>query len=213
MKVLNLYAGIGGNRKLWTDVDVTSVENDAAIADAYSRFYPNDKVIVGDAHQYLLDHYKEFDFIWTSPPCQTHSRTNYFLNARGVVRYPDMKLYQEIIFLATFCKVPYCVENVKGYYQPLIKPIEIARHYLWTNFSVSKFDAPKITIGKMCGPNQTQRRKSIEMVTTERYGIELLEMPLKNKQQVVRNMVDPELALHVLNSAMKKKQILQPQLF
>lgn len=29
MKVLNLYAGIGGNRKLWdevTDVDVTAVE-------------------------------------------------------------------------------------------------------------------------------------------------------------------------------------------
>jgi len=27
-KVLNLYAGIGGNRKLWTDVDVTAVEWD-----------------------------------------------------------------------------------------------------------------------------------------------------------------------------------------
>ena len=26
LKVLNLYAGIGGNRKLWTNVDVTAVE-------------------------------------------------------------------------------------------------------------------------------------------------------------------------------------------
>ena len=26
MKILNLYAGIGGNRKLWGDVDVVAVE-------------------------------------------------------------------------------------------------------------------------------------------------------------------------------------------
>ena len=41
---------------------------------------PDNTVIVADAHQYLLDHYSEFDFIWTSPPCQTHSRANYFIN-------------------------------------------------------------------------------------------------------------------------------------
>ena len=28
MKVLNLYCGIGGNRKLWEDVEVTAVELD-----------------------------------------------------------------------------------------------------------------------------------------------------------------------------------------
>lgn len=64
LKILNLYAGIGGNRKLWgDDHEVTAVENVQAIADIYAQLFPNDTVIVGDAHQYLLDHHKEFDFI------------------------------------------------------------------------------------------------------------------------------------------------------
>lgn len=82
MKILNLYAGIGGNRKLWGDEhDITAVEFDERIAAIYQDLYPNDTVIVGDAHQYLLDHYSEFDFIGASPPCPTHSVTNHFLNA------------------------------------------------------------------------------------------------------------------------------------
>jgi hypothetical protein len=100
MKILNLYAGIGGNRRLWGDEhEITSVENFDPAADVYAHFYPNDTLIRGDAHQYLLDHYSEFDFIWASPPCPTHSILNLPLHANGVIRYPDMKLYQEIIFL------------------------------------------------------------------------------------------------------------------
>jgi len=70
IKILNLYAGIGGNRKLWPDqeIEVTAIENNKSIAKIYKDFFPNDTVIVGDAHQYLLEHYKEFDFIWSSPP-------------------------------------------------------------------------------------------------------------------------------------------------
>ena len=74
MKVLNLYACLGGNRFLWEDFEVTAVELDPELARMYQERFPNDKVIVADAHQYLLDHYKEFDFIWSSPPCPTHSR-------------------------------------------------------------------------------------------------------------------------------------------
>ena len=73
MKILNLYAGIGGNRKLWRDVDVTAVENDLQIANVYMDFFPDDTMVVGDAHQYLIDNFYKFDFIWSSPPCQTHS--------------------------------------------------------------------------------------------------------------------------------------------
>ncbi len=98
MKILNLYAGIGGNRKLWgNEHEVVAVENNNQIAEAYKTFYPNDKVIVDDAHQFLLDNFKDFDLIWSSPPCQTHSNTNWFLHGQGIIRYPEMSLYEGII--------------------------------------------------------------------------------------------------------------------
>jgi DNA (cytosine-5)-methyltransferase 1 len=102
-KILNLYACLGGNRYKWDEVaeiEVTAVELDPELAKLYQERFPNDKVIIADAHQYLLDHYKEFDFIWTSPPCPTHSRlVNTNKNRDNVTnKYPDMKLYEEIIF-------------------------------------------------------------------------------------------------------------------
>ncbi len=123
MKILNLYSGIGGNRKLWGDEhEITAIENNEKIAKIYQDFFPKDKVIITDAHQYLLEHYKEFDFIWSSPPCPTHSVCCHFLKGQGIVRYPDMKLYEEILLLNHFFKGKWVVENVKPYYEPLIKP-------------------------------------------------------------------------------------------
>src|SRR5688572_29798710 len=111
MKVLNLYAGIGGNRKLWEDVEVTAVEYNEEIANIYKDLYPNDNVIIGDAHQFLLDHYNEFDFIWSSPPCPTHSRAR-FARASTLKeqKYPEMSLYQEIIFLQNYFDGKWLVE-------------------------------------------------------------------------------------------------------
>lgn len=68
MKVLNLYAGLGGNRKLWQGCKVTAVERDEKIAKIYQKNNPNDEVIIADAHEYLRDNYMNFDFIWSSPP-------------------------------------------------------------------------------------------------------------------------------------------------
>lgn len=110
MKALNLYAGLGGNRRLWPKhVKVTAVEKDLRIAKLYRESFSSDEVIVADAHQYLLENYQRYDFIWSSPPCQSHSQMNYYLKEK---RYPDMKLYEEIIFLRTFCPIPWVVENV-----------------------------------------------------------------------------------------------------
>ena len=100
MKILNLYAGIGGNRKLWGDEhEITAVEYNPEIASIYRDFFPNDTVLVEDAHEYLLKHYNEFDFIWASPPCQSHSRARFWSSKGGIVDpvYSDMKLYQEIM--------------------------------------------------------------------------------------------------------------------
>src|SRR3990167_5358040 len=114
MKILNLYAGIGGNRKLWgDDHEITAVENVPKIAKIYQDFFPKDKIVIADAHQYLLDHYKEFNFIWSSPPCPTHSRFNFLHNEQEgkTMKYPDMTLYQEIIFLKHWFKGKWCVEQ------------------------------------------------------------------------------------------------------
>ena len=140
MKILNLYACLGGNRYKWNevkeDIEVTAIELDPELARLYQERFPNDKVIVADAHQYLLDHYKEFDFIWSSPPCPTHSRFNVSMKTKRIMKYPDMKLYQEIIFLDNFFKGKYVVENVIPYYEPLIPAKKRGRHLYWTNFNL-----------------------------------------------------------------------------
>ena len=136
MKVLNLYACLGGNRLLWDNCEVTAVELDKEAARLYQERFPNDKVIVADAHQYLLDHYKEFDFIWSSPPCPTHSRARFARRNTTTAVYPDMKLYEEILFLNKWFKGKYCVENVIPYYQPLIPAKKRGRHLYWTNFNL-----------------------------------------------------------------------------
>jgi len=191
MKVLNLYAGIGGNRKLWTECEVTAVEHKPEIAAIYSHFYPNDTVIIGDAHQYLLDHYQEFDFIWASPPCPTHSRFNN-INIKSR-KYPDMKLWQEIIFLKSFFKGKYCIENVITYYEPLIPCVESDSHYYWTNFKIPKIKNTKRGI----------RRQEHEFVI-EKIGIDLSAFPELDKKfvkQVINNCVQPEMGELIFNCA------------
>ena len=148
MKVLNLYACLGGNRYKWDEVaeeaginlEVTAVELDTELAKLYQERFPNDTVIVADAHKYLLDNYKEFDFIWTSPPCPTHSRMRKTNTGEGERKskatYPDMKLYQEILLLEHFFKGKYCVENVIPFYEPLIPAKKRDRHLYWTNFNL-----------------------------------------------------------------------------
>ncbi len=143
IKILNLYACLCGNRYKWdevADIEVTAVELDEELAKLYQERFPKDKVIVSDAHQYLLDHYNEFDLIWSSPPCPTHSRMRKTNTGEGERKskatYADMKLYQEILLLKHFFKGKYCVENVIPYYNPLIPAKKRGRHLYWTNFNL-----------------------------------------------------------------------------
>jgi DNA (cytosine-5)-methyltransferase 1 len=193
MKILNLYCGIGGNRRLWGDEhEVTAIEYDPKIAQVYQDHFPNDQVIVTDAHQYLLEHFAEFDFIWSSPPCQTHSsfRYNICVRFRGTkAEYPDMRLYQEILFLKYHFKGKWVVENVKPYYDPLIKPTAVLqRHYFWGNFDIANMEFKKDNI----------RTAQIPQLS-ELYGYDLSSYKLPNKRQVLRYCVLPELGLHIIN--------------
>ena len=142
MKILNLYACLGGNRYKWGDEhEITAVELDKEAAKLYQERFPNDTVIIADAHKYLLDHYKEFDFIWSSPPCPSHSRARYWNSSNYDTLtnpiYPDLKLYEEILFLKHYFRTgKYVVENVIPYYEPLIPAQKRGRHLYWTNFKL-----------------------------------------------------------------------------
>ena len=203
MKALNLYAGISGNRKLWKDVDVTAVEYKPEIANIYRELFPDDSVIVGDAHTYLLEHYQEYDFVWSSPPCPTHSRFNLPLKKK---RYPDMSLYQQIILLKHFYKGKYCIENVVSYYEPLIKPRLFDGHYYWCNFHI-KTNGTKRDINRM--NNQ-------QMANERGYDLEYLQSKLKDNNAVrlaLRNCVLPESGLYIMSEATNNFPPIQTGLF
>jgi DNA (cytosine-5)-methyltransferase 1 len=199
LKVLNLYAGIGGNRKLWTDVDVTAVEINPDIAKIYQEFFADDTVVVGDAHQYLLEHYDDgWDFIWSSPPCPTHSRINnlnYIKHEQGQrPKYPDMRLYQEILFLKHWFKGKWCVENVISYYEPLVKAYRLDSHYFWCNFVLRNTkDIKRYIREHVCDG-------------IPEHGFYLPEMKSSFKEQLLNNCVKPETGLYVFDCAFRLKQ-------
>ena len=185
IKVLNLYAGIGGNREDWDNslIEVTAVEINEKIANKYKKLFPEDNVIIADAHEYLLKNYKEYDFIWSSPPCVTHSRINlsYKNNPKNKARFPDMKLWQEIIFLQHFCKCKWVVENVIPYYDIIFNPKIIGRHCFWSNFHIPAIEQKKGQYGSVNGKykkNWSGKRKITQ-----------------------RNKVDSKLGKHIFDCA------------
>lgn len=200
MRILNLYCGIGGNRKLWEGHEITAVENDPDIAKIYQDFFPNDTVIVGDAHEYLQQHYKEFDFIWSSPPCPTHSRMNFLLKEKGTeMRFPNMKLYEEILFLKHFFKGKYVVENVRSYYDPLIKPQELQSHYFWSNFPISDTGLQRKKVRNDKGMTLAVKMEQQDMKIKNFYNYK------RDKRTLLNNCVEPELGLHILSELNEDK--------
>jgi len=217
MKILNLYACLGGNRYKWGDEhEITAVEWDEELARLYQERFPKDKVIVADAHQYLLDNYQDFDFIWSSPPCPSHSRARAY-NSKYKAQYPDMSLYQQIILLELVSKGEnprfkgkYVVENVVPYYDPLIPAHKRGRHLYWTNFSL---------------PNELSKRKPPVFGNSTDELNKLCEFhdynfkQYKGKQSTVkiaRNLVEYEAGKTILDTAMgiiKKQNINQIELF
>ena len=190
MKILNLYACLGGNRYKWdevTDVEVTAVEWDEELAKMYQERFPNDKVIVADAHQYLLDHYKEFDFIWSSPPCPSHSKVRISQKTRDGFKaiYPDMKLYEEIIFLDNYFKGKYVVENVIPYYEPLILGQKRNRHMYWSNFDLPKI-LSKRKVSVCSGVNEVKNLCEFHDYNFYKYKGK------QRKDKIARNLVDYE---------------------
>lgn len=225
-KILNLYACLGGNRFKWDEVakeagieiEVTAVELDPELAKLYQERFPNDIVIVSDAHQYLLDHYKEFDNVWTSPPCPSHSRprfwnsSNYETTTEAI--YPDMKLYEEILFLKHYFKGKYVVENVIPFYEPLIPAIKRGRHLYWTNFNLpnSLKEREYRISGNKKNPLTNELKKLCDF-----HEIDLSDYSGEQSNlKIARNLVDFEAGKTILETALgivKKQNVKQGDLF
>lgn len=197
MKILNLYAGIGGNRKLWGDEhEITAVEYDSKIAEVYKKMFPNDNVVVDDAHEFLRKNFREYDFIWASPPCPTHSVLQMTRYYDEKLKYPDMRLYQEIIWLQTFFKGKWVIENVKPYYTPLINPtFSIDRHFFWSSVFIL---TPSFI------NNYTAIRNDVYKMA-EKYNIDLniLKLTGVDCRLVLRNMVVPEIGKYIFENIIK----------
>jgi len=198
IKVLNLYACVGGNRTRWDNnkIDVTAIELCPKMATIYKERFPNDKVIVCDAHQYLLENFNKFDFIWSSPPCPTHSTVRKVNINQNKPVFPDMKLYEEILFLKGYFKGKWVVENVISWYDPLIKPYEYQKHYYWSNFPI---------IGKKEGNRGMGNNESIEELQNLK-EIDLSKYKKIDKRKILRNMVEPKAGLAIFNMAFNNIQ-------
>ena len=222
MKILNLYACLGGNRYKWDEVakeanieiEVTAVELDEEAAKLYQDRFPNDKVIVADAHQYLLENFKNFDFIWSSPPCPSHSRARYWNSSNYDTTteaiYPDMKLYEEILLMQHYYRNgKFVIENVIPYYEPLLPAQKRGRHLYWTNFTLPndvkdrgfKISQEKNELDALCNFHDYDFKK------------------YKGKQSVVkmaRNLVDYEAGRTIFETFLgitKKANVKQTELF
>jgi len=199
MKVLNLYGGVGGNRLLWKNCKVTMVEKDPIIAAAYQLQFPDDEVIVGDAMEYLLKNFWKFDFIWCSPSCQESSKMVKFTKHKRFV-YPDLSIYQLIIFLEHFFKGKWIVENVDPYYKPLIHPtIQIGRHLFWSNFVISKIKIKNIP--NFINQGTVEASERLKKHLGIKYEGNLYYKGNHDPCQVLRNCVPSEVGLHIFNLA------------
>jgi DNA (cytosine-5)-methyltransferase 1 len=213
MKILNLYACLGGNRYKWGDEhEIVAVELDEELARMYKERFPNDTVIVADAHQYLLEHYKEFDFIWSSPPCPSHSKARFWGSKGGQcdVVYPEMSLYQEIILLQNFYNSKYVVENVNGYYEPLIPAQKRGRHLYWSNFKIPKKLSNRFDVAVERGKNELNNLCEFHKIDLTSYKGK------QSKIKIARNLVDFEAGKTILDAALgiiDKLNVSQTQLF
>jgi DNA (cytosine-5)-methyltransferase 1 len=209
MKILNLYACLGGNRFKWEeinpDIKVTAVELDPDLCELYKMRFPNDQVICADAHQFLLDHYQEFEFIWSSPPCPTHSRARFWgigKNGKNPV-YPDLTLYQEIIFLQSHFNGKFCVENVIPYYDPLIPGQKRGRHIYWTNFKLPANINERKFLGlcQRTKNNAYQGNEFDDLCEYHKFDFNCYNGS-QNKIKIARNLVDYEAGKTIFSIAL-----------
>ena len=153
LKILDLFCGLGGVARGFQtfliengiDFEYYAIDVDDRILKAHKVLNPRSIVIKRDAYSFSDEELCNYDFIWASPPCETHSIVGTW--RRKISVDPDMRLYELIDRLYDLGK-PFVVENVKPYYKPPIRPTSRAnRHVLWSNLEIPpiKVNLPTFT--------------------------------------------------------------------
>ena len=87
------------------------------------------------------------------------------------------------------------VENVIGYYKPLIKPQEVGGHYFWSNFLIPQIKTK----------NREHDGLLVELEKRKGFNLEGINIGIE-KRLLLRNCVEPDVGLHVFECAFKGKQ-------
>jgi len=125
---------------------------------------------------------------------------------QGGARYPDMSLYQEILLLennADYFNYDYCVENVVSYYDPLVEPQEVGRHYYWSSVKIPEVDTPLLR--KRDSESRPERNDTGSGFNRRRHekvlGFDLSDYDINNgkKQKALKNCVQPEQGKAILD--------------
>jgi len=204
VRVLDLYAGLGGTdkgiRKVAAEknikLDYYAIEIDPAVCQAHKKNHLESNVICADVKDWL-DKVTDFDFVWASPPCQTHSINNYSNKAIGYKTKPvDWSLWHVIDILQRAETIPFVVENVKIWYnEPFKHNFKLDRHYFWTNLQLVPFDYHKKPAKEWChiSVKDWQEYHQLEPATTG------------DKRQQLRNCVHWSIAAGIF------EQFLEPR--
>jgi len=214
-EILNAWAGIGGNTHNWNrdKYNITHIEINQEIAEANAQLHPNDTVIQTDAKQFLVENYQDFDYIWASPPCPSHSSIAKAgaKNGQYNAKIPDMNLYGVIIFLDEYFESDWTVENVQPYYdrldkqerekqeakQTVIPPAKkTSRHLFWSSHEIPETSVPR------SGFNKKNNQEIMDWL-----GIQVEKsFDTVEKRKVLRNCVHPGIGEAILKSRKVKQQ-------
>lgn len=200
MKILNLYAGIGGNRKLWSEHSVLAVEIDPIIAKCYQDNFPGDELVIEDAIQFVEENdLSRFDVIWASPPCLTHSQWN-MVNGPKIPRVTD--IYGLILFFNHTRRDPWVIENVNPWYKTLIPMnFQVGRHYFWSNYPMPS---------KRFGPSKINYRSFRQLSKEYDLDVKRIEkLTQLRRRQIVRNCVHPEIGKYILENLTGENRLLE----
>jgi len=108
LRILDLFCGVGGVvrgfhkylQEQGVEYEYYAVDTDRRILIAHELLNPNSITVCRDAYGFTDEELKGYDFIWASPPCETHSHLNFYnWNDPKKFKEPDMRLYELILRL------------------------------------------------------------------------------------------------------------------